>query len=97
MEDVELKVEYLRELRQMIHFLDGKDTSFMWKRWNATCESIEKDLGITKPFSVGDIKVQLNTDDVQAIANGLVKKMRHEYTKHWLSGGGAEDADDTNT
>lgn len=88
MENIGLKINYLNELGKMIEITDSNELE---QRYKVVCDSIEKDLGITKPFSVGDIKVQISTDDVQAIANGIAKKMKQEYAKKWLGEGGSKD------
>lgn len=54
MENVGLKINYLNELRKMIEITDSAELA---QRYKVVCDSIEKDLGIVKPFSVGDIKV----------------------------------------
>ena len=47
------------------------------------CDSIEKDLEINKPFSVGDIKVVINIEDIhKRIVDEITKKIRVEK---WLT------------
>lgn len=94
MENVVLKIKYLNELGRMIEITDSNELEQRHKR---VCDSIEEDLGITKPFSVGDIKVTLSVDDVQTIANGIIKKVKEEAAKKWLrpSEGDGQNAIDT--
>ncbi|MNO28135.1 hypothetical protein D3C76_180220 [compost metagenome] len=74
-QQVELKLGYLRELTSIIE--SGKlaiwGTKDVWERIQRVSDSIEKDLGICKPFNVGDItiKIDVDTTDFQKMAKRL--------------------------
>lgn len=78
-QQVELKLEYANQLRQLVEVClqEGIDHEGLYKRCERVFDSIEKDLGISKPFSVGDIKVNVSVD-----TNNIQKQLK-ELDKVW--------------
>ena len=60
---IEIKLRYLEELRRLKEARRGlEDTAKCEIRIARACDSIEKDLGLDKPFNVGDLTMNVNVE-----------------------------------